>query len=171
MYYKNIQGLTEVYTTSEIPLKLLIGREGTTLTFVEKIVIELPKMMINKGNSNFTSSNIKTTMPNFKTYTSSFDSILYDLLNSKSFQNLITKDIEEINNNEFKYTKLDFGSKIADQSGIKVVSEMIQNNTETKQQLETKTLYDLQRNPLANSLILKKIQTKTLEEYEAFPML
>ncbi|WP_036268841.1 lipoprotein [Mesoplasma seiffertii] len=170
MYYKNIQGITEFYGTVQIPLKLLIGREGKTINFIDKVSTSLPKTMINNGSSSFTSTDIKKLIPNFKTYTGSLDVSLNTLLNTEDFQNNISRNIEEINKDEFDY-KLSYGSKIADPAGIKVISEMLQNNTETKQQLETKTMYDLQRNPLANSLILKKTETDVLEEKPAISMI
>ncbi|WP_036268850.1 lipoprotein [Mesoplasma seiffertii] len=170
MYYKNTQGNTEVHQTNKIPLKLLIGKEGQVLTFIEKVVNELPKQMIKNGDTNFSSSKIKALIPDFKTYTNSFDLSLHPFINDVRYKNQLSQNIEKINNEELKY-QISYGNTIADHSDIKVMSEMLQNNTETNHGFETKTLYDLQRNPLANSLILKKTETEALTEKQALPMI
>ncbi|WP_027062990.1 hypothetical protein [Mesoplasma seiffertii] len=171
MHYKNPQGLVEMHNVNQIPLSILIGKDGKALSIIQKVITELPKQIFANGESQFKASTFKNLYSDFKAYTKAFDLSLYDYLNSPTYKKLITKNIEILNNQENQY-KLVLGDIVASAAEIKVLSEMIQNNTKENQaNLETKILYDLQRNPLANSLILKKTETEVLKKDYALEML
>uniref|UniRef100_UPI000562C508 hypothetical protein n=1 Tax=Mesoplasma syrphidae TaxID=225999 RepID=UPI000562C508 len=133
-----------------------------------KIVSNLPKRLFSEKGSQFASSIIKQTDSAFKTYDDELQLKLANYINSEVFKNTIDKEVADLNNNESIY-KLEFGTKISEESQVAMTSTMLRNDN--KRAVQTKRMFDLQRNPLANSLILKKADTKVLEEKDASMML
>ncbi|WP_027047945.1 lipoprotein [Mesoplasma syrphidae] len=168
MYHKDSEGQKSVFQTVEIPLNIIIGKDGVAITLVEKIARNLPKNLFSEKGSQFGTSRMKRSDANFKTYDDDLELGLSNQVNSNEFKNTIIKEIESINNNESQYN-IKFGPKISEEKQISITSTMLRNDN--KKQVETKRMFDLQRNPLANSLILKKADTKVLKEEDASVML
>ncbi|AUF83706.1 hypothetical protein CXP39_02765 [Mesoplasma syrphidae] len=168
MYHKDSEGQKVLFQTMEIPMNIIIGKDGPTISLIEKIVSNLPKRLFSEKGSQFASSIIKQTDSAFKTYDDELQLKLANYINSEVFKNTIDKEVADLNNNESIY-KLEFGTKISEESQVAMTSTMLRNDN--KRAVQTKRMFDLQRNPLANSLILKKADTKVLEEKDASMML
>ncbi|AUF83705.1 hypothetical protein CXP39_02755 [Mesoplasma syrphidae] len=169
MYNKDSEGQKELFKTMEIPLHILVGQEGPTISFVEKIVRELPKELYNNTSSQFASSLLKESSSlDFKTYDDKIESSIANYINSDVFKEAISSTVEKLNVENTEYY-LTYAPKITEAEQIYVNANMLKSDS--RNMTQTKRMYDLHRNPLANSLILKKENTELLSEENAVTML